>query len=104
MNRRTFLRALATIPLAAKLPNIGAPLIQATIDHKYVSSGFGITWIEDSDVPVGTIYAFMGTVPYGWLPCDGRTVDKKEYAGLFNILGDVYGDGKIPDLRSKWQK
>ncbi|SHG89398.1 phage tail protein [Ferrimonas marina] len=27
----------------------------------------------------------------GWLPCDGRTLDKEEYEELYEAIGDKYG-------------
>lgn len=40
----------------------------------------------------------------GWLPCDGRTVDKDDYPALYNVIGDVYGSTtttfNLPDYRS----
>jgi microcystin-dependent protein len=58
--------------------------------------------------------AFIGEIrsvgfdyaPYGWLPCDGRTVNISEYDTLFALIGTIYGgDGvnnfKLPDLRGR---
>ncbi len=43
---------------------------------------------------------------YGWLPCDGRTLQTKDYPALYSLLGSRYGgDGKttfcLPDLRGR---
>jgi microcystin-dependent protein len=58
--------------------------------------------------------AFIGEIrtvgfdyaPYGWLPCDGSTVNVAEYNALFALIGTTYGgDGannfKLPDLRGR---
>lgn len=62
-----------------------------------------------SYVPTGAVQSFaMRSVPYGWLPCDGREVDRTEYDRLFNIIGTVYGSGdgsstfNLPDLRGEF--
>ena len=53
--------------------------------------------------PVGSITLFAGaTAPDGWLICDGSSIDKEDYAPLFDIIGDNEGSASttftIPDL------
>ena len=55
-------------------------------------------------IPVGTITPFVSStnaVPYGWLPCDGRTVGGAEYPELSALIGNTYGgtdpNFKVPD-------
>jgi len=44
------------------------------------------------DFAVGTVVAFCGKeIPARYLPCDGRTLSKKEYFKLYAVIGDVYG-------------
>jgi microcystin-dependent protein len=56
-------------------------------------------------VPIGTILAYGGTKePEGWLLCDGRKVDCREYPDLYNAIGTSFGGEKdkylnLPDLR-----
>lgn len=76
-------------------------------------------------VPIGTIITWAGNIPstpppttppffnpedYGWLVCDGRTLNCGQYYNLYTVLGNVYGgtapaqgssDGTfvIPDFR-----
>jgi hypothetical protein len=63
-------------------------------------------------VPVGTVMAFAGSetkVPQGWMICDGRTADSRQFPALFNTIGTSWGDGtedqdaatdfNLPDLR-----
>lgn len=43
---------------------------------------------------------------FGWLKCDGRSLNKEEYSELFNLIGTSYGEPspdtfKIPDLRGR---
>lgn len=59
-------------------------------------------------VPVGVIYPFGGSndkVPAGYLPCDGRPVNRTQYSALFNVIGTSFGNGdnvstfNVPDMR-----
>jgi|LakMenEpi03Aug12_release.lakeMendotaPanAssembly.Ray.scaffolds.fasta_scaffold447279_2 microcystin-dependent protein len=60
-------------------------------------------------VPVGTILIFSGgTVPSGYLLCNGSLVLKATYPNLWNVIGSTYATGSIappsssffiPDLR-----
>lgn len=52
--------------------------------------------IEDlSGVPVGTITTFAGrgTLPSGFLECNGGEVSRTKYAALFASIGTAYGSG-----------
>jgi microcystin-dependent protein len=46
-------------------------------------------------------------VPAGWLPCDGRAIDRIAYSSLFAAIGETWGNGdgtttfNIPDLRGR---
>lgn len=57
-------------------------------------------------VPPGTVFDFAGgTVPAGYLLCDGQAVSRSGYAALFAAIGTAYGAGdgsstfNLPDLR-----
>lgn len=55
-------------------------------------------------VPAGAIAFFAaGTAPAGWLPCDGRYLDKSGYAALYAAIGTLYGSSgatfRLPDMR-----
>jgi len=65
------------------------------------------------NVVVGTIVPFAGDVTdaatgdalkaQGWLGCMGQSLDTREYAALFNVVGYIYGGAgnmfQLPDLR-----
>jgi len=61
-------------------------------------------------VPSGTILPYMGigSVPFGYLICDGSTVLRANYPQLYSAIGDAYGsnDGVtnfvLPDLRGQF--
>ena len=60
-------------------------------------------------VPSGTVVDFAGAVaPPGWLMCQGQTVSKTTYAGLWTAIGATYNVGgeagtdfRLPDLRGR---
>jgi microcystin-dependent protein len=58
---------------------------------------------------IGEIVAFSGgTVPYGYLACDGSAVSRTVYANLFLVTGTAWGVGNgsttfnLPDLRGRF--
>ncbi|MDE6097920.1 MAG: phage tail protein [Muribaculaceae bacterium] len=58
-------------------------------------------------LPVGVILIFpYECTPDGFIPCDGRQLDKQEYRKLYELIGDTFGADatsfKIPDLRGKF--
>ncbi len=58
-------------------------------------------------MPAGVIVAMAGTVPTGWLECNGQAVSRTTYAALFATTGTVYGAGNgsstfnVPNFESK---
>lgn len=52
----------------------------------------------DTLTPVGTVVVTSGKVPTGWLPCDGRVLDRSRWPKLADVLADRY-DGAVPDFR-----
>ena len=45
-------------------------------------------------IPVGTILPFAGgTIPSGFLACNGATVSRTTYSALFSAIGTTYGSG-----------
>lgn len=60
-------------------------------------------------VPTGAVMPFgQGTVPAGWLECNGAAVSRTTYASLFAAIGTTYGTGdgsttfNLPDLRGEF--
>ena len=57
-------------------------------------------------VPVGTVLPFSGngSLPAGYLLCDGSAVSRSMYEDLFGVIGTTYGEGdgvetfNLPDL------
>jgi hypothetical protein len=75
--------------------------------------GTGPTEIPTNDnvktVPTGGMidYAGAGTVPDGYLLCDGSNVSRESYADLFAVIGETWGAGDgsttfgLPDSRRR---
>lgn len=59
-------------------------------------------------VPTGAICPFAGgTVPDGWVLCDGAQKSRVDYKALFDVIGTTWGVGdgsttfNVPDLRGR---
>lgn len=55
---------------------------------------------------IGEIRPFLGALPeHGWLPCDGRKLERNKHAALEILLNERFGgDDKhfnLPDLRGR---
>ena len=71
---------------------------------KYDFSGANLTGIEG--IPTGTIVPWStGSVPTGFLECNGAAVSRSTYSALFAIISTTYGSGdgastfNVPDLQ-----
>ena len=60
-------------------------------------------------MPLGAVFAFAaGTVPSGYLVCDGTAVSRTTYDQLFALIGTTYGSGdnattfNLPDLKDQF--
>jgi microcystin-dependent protein len=72
---------------------------------------FNYTAINEVDeTPTGIVYQWAGAIaniPSGYLLCDGSSLLRSSYPGLFTAIGTIYGsaDGShfnLPDLRDKF--
>lgn len=43
--------------------------------------------------PVAHMGVFFGSLPDGWLECDGSEVSRETYSALFDAIGTTYGEG-----------
>jgi len=73
---------------------------------KYDYTGANLTGIEG--IPTGTIVPWStGSVPTGFLECNGAAVSRSTYSGLFAVISTTYGTGdgsstfNVPDLQDK---
>lgn len=89
-----------------KVPNLDS----SDNSDKAVNSKFVHDLVGTGLIPAGavTAYAGNGSVPSGWLLCDGRAVSRTTYSKLFSAIGTIYGAGNgsttfnIPDFRGKF--
>ena len=65
----------------------------------------------NSATPAGTVMPFAGgTIPSGYLYCDGSAVSRTTYANLFNKIGISCGSGdgsttfNLPDYRGRFHR
>ena len=68
------------------------------------------SWSFVAFMPAGVILPFAGaTAPSGYLLCDGSSLLRADYSGLFAVIGTAYGavDGthfNLPDMRGKFMR
>lgn len=78
---------------------------------KKTNANYDTQW--SSVPPVGTILMWagasdFGSVPDGYLLCDGSAVSRTSYPALFAVLGETFGSGNgsttfaLPDLRARF--
>lgn len=65
----------------------------------------------NTGIPAGCIMPYVGTTaPTGYIICDGTTVSRITYAGLFAVIGTAYGAGdgtttfNLPDFRGRFMR
>jgi microcystin-dependent protein len=66
----------------------------------------GMAWVGISATPTGSMIMFAGAAaPSGWLLCQGQSLLKTDYAGLFAVIGFTYGGTDpnflLPDMRAR---
>jgi hypothetical protein len=101
----------------AKLDVAGTVSAEGFTTTAGVSLG-GVQGAVNLLVPIGTIMAYGGNTAdrntvdqlrkQGWLPCDGATVARKDFAELFQAIGTAFGHGDgqnsfhVPDMRGRF--
>lgn len=97
--------SVTRLPLAKIIPGDEQIVYLAPIG-KSVDLMYGVC-----DVPAGTVHTFaggVGSIPAGYLLCDGGAINRSIYCNLFNAIGTTYGVGNgsttfnIPDLRGEF--
>ena len=73
-------------------------------NHRIVAAN-----LDGGGIPAGSMVMWMAaTVPAGWLLCDGATVSRTTYAGLFAAIGTQFGAGdgsstfRLPNMRGRF--
>ena len=75
----------------------------------YDSAGRKLGFLPSSDYKIGDmkVLAYQPSpLPSGWLPCDGRSLSRTTYSGLFALLSTTYGNVdsdtfNLPDMRGR---
>ena len=67
----------------------------------------GIRTALEKAIPIGTIVMFGADKdPEGWMRCDGRLLDRGNYAKIFSVIGTANGftspsNFRLPDIRDR---
>lgn len=88
---------LTNLPVVA-YPNLDGD----AVPKKYVDDSLA----SIAAVPSGTVASYAGgSVPIGWILCDGRVLSTLTFPDLFNAVGYTYGGSgasfNVPDLRGR---
>lgn len=103
----------ANLPMNTKrLVNLGAPVAATDAANKeYVDNAILAAQTALALQPgVMMPYAKSGTVPTGWLYCNGAAVSRASYAALFALIGTTFGAGdgattfNLPDMRGQFAR
>lgn len=87
-------------------------LSKGVSSHNHSSAAGGGTELNPTTmpnmIPTGTILQMItGTIPTGWLECNGQAISRTTYADLFQELGTLWGAGdgsttfNVPDCRGR---
>lgn len=95
--------------LASYAPSIGDPVILDILGSDPVVIGTTATPTRAGQgIPTGALLDYAGgTVPLGYLLCNGAAVSRTTYADLFAVIGTTWGAGdgsttfNLPDLRGR---
>lgn len=86
------------------------PVNPAVADVWMDSDGIS-AYPETHPVPTGAVFFFAsGTLPNGYIICDGRAVSRTTYPALFVVCGTTFGSGdgattfNVPNLIGKYTK
>ena len=96
---------------ALVLAQVSVPANDTTIDAGQITD-MRQFYVECAAAPVGAIqmHAGTGTLPNGWLVCNGAAVSRARWARLFAAIGTAYGTGdgsttfNLPDFASKFAR
>jgi microcystin-dependent protein len=89
--------------------SITLPTADGSADQVIKTDGSGaLGWTSISSTPSGAIMMYAGgSVPSGWLFCNGAAVSRSTYSALFSAISTAYGAGdgsstfNLPDFGGK---
>ena len=105
--------------LTDSLPRNGAapmtgPLVLSSVPPSAARDAASKAYVDQfvsssTGMPIGAIMAYAaGSVPGGFLLCNGQTVSRTTYAALFTLIGVTFGGGdgvstfNVPNLRNQF--
>lgn len=94
--------------VSAAWPSSAGHPVVGTVCTLLVGDGVARVITSAQSDPPGTMSAYAGAAaPAGWLLCEGQTVGRDDYPGLFAAIGTAYGAGdgsttfRLPDARGR---
>lgn len=67
---------------------------QQYIDDKFNAAKTYIDTKIGNSIPIGIVQPYSaGSLPTGWLLCDGSAVSRTTYSALYGVIGTTYGTG-----------
>ena len=105
----TFYTGLKAASGLATSTTFTLPSADGTSSQVLQTNGAGVLSFASSPMPIGSVIAFAGTgsVPSGYLLCDGSDVSRTTYADLFAVISTTWGVGNgtttfgLPDTRRR---
>lgn len=80
-----------SIPREEKITASDLNEIKRVVNNNFDEGGGGGI---GGDTPIGVIHEYAGeSAPAGYLLCNGQEVSRSDYANLFAVIGNRYGDG-----------
>ena len=94
-------RMIANPDVGIEFGEVRKPILVAMGPNSaYVHNYLGVVEGDPTDIvdvqgvnPIGTIMPWSGmtgSIPYGWLPCDGSRLEKSLWGELYDIIGQNY--------------
>lgn len=90
------------IRLVKKTTQQSFPAIGGQVNMSHTQLNAFVGMVADFPVEISS-----GSIT-GWLYCNGQEVSREDYAGLYALLGDIYGEGdgsttfNVPDYRGQF--
>jgi len=103
----------ANLPMNAKrLINLGEPVAATDAATKQYIDNAILAAQTAMALPPGVMmpYTKVGSLPVGWLYCNGALINRVAYATLFGVLGTTFGAGDgattfaLPDMRGRFPR
>jgi microcystin-dependent protein len=89
--------------------NVAGQIVTPTMPAGTSNTAVATTaFVINNSVPTGALLMWStGSVPSGWLLCDGAAVSRTTYSTLFGVIGTTFGSGdgsttfNLPDYQNR---